>query len=295
MRRSILGLAAVLPLLLLWSCTNKAPAEKPHATVVMRDGTQVTGSVLASSPKEITLAGDDNVTRTIPMTQVRSVDYGEAPAAQTGAPAAGGREPPTSAGRAAPEAFHERHYHPEPSAIRTTTYELPVATAVSVRTEETIDSAKAVQGQTYAAEVSKDVLDGAGNVVIPRGSNAQIIIRSASKGGRFRGASDLVLDLRSVSVAGQEYQLETVDVAQRGKSGLGVNKRTGEYTGGGAALGAIIGAIAGQGKGAAIGAASGAGAGALTQILTKGDSIRVPVETVLTFKLEKPLRVVAAR
>jgi len=69
---------------------------------------------------------------------------------------------------------------------------------------------------------------------------------------------------------------------------------TAEYTGGGAAIGAIIGAIAGHGKGAAIGAGSGAAAGALTQIVTKGGSIKVPAETVLTFKLDKPLRVVAA-
>jgi len=76
---------------------------------------------------------------------------------------------------------------------------------------------------------------------------------------------------------------------------VGGNKRTAKYTGGGAAIGAIIGAIAGGGKGAAIGAGSGAGAGALTQILTKGGSIKVPVETVLTFKLDRPLRVVESR
>jgi hypothetical protein len=76
---------------------------------------------------------------------------------------------------------------------------------------------------------------------------------------------------------------------------MGANKRTAEYTGGGTAVGAIIGAIAGGGRGAAIGAGSGAGAGALTQILTKGGSIKVPAESVLTFKLDRPLRVVAAR
>ena len=64
---------------------------------------------------------------------------------------------------------------------------------------------------------------------------------------------------------------------------------------GGAAVGAIIGAIAGGGKGAAIGAGSGAGAGALTQILTKGGAIKVPVETIMTSKLDAPLRVVEAR
>ena len=104
-----------------------------------------------------------------------------------------------------------------------------------------------------------------------------------------------MLDLVSVSVEGKQYELDTVDLAQKGRDGVGVNKRTGEFAGGGAAVGAIIGAIAGGGKGAAIGAGSGAGAGALTQILTKGGSIKVPVETVLTFKLERPLRVVASQ
>ena len=117
------------------------------------------------------------------------------------------------------------------------------------------------------------------------------MIRSVSHGGRIRGASDLVLDLASVSVDGKRYQLRTTDVAARGKEGIGRNKRTAEYTGGGAAIGAIIGAIAGKGKGAAIGATSGAAGGAIAQIMTKGDAIKVPAESLLTFRLESPLRV----
>ena len=130
--------------------------------------------------------------------------------------------------------------------------------------------------------------------MIPSGSNAQIVIRSATKGGRFRGASDLVLDLASVSIDGRQYGLSTADLVEKGRSGIGVNRRTGEFAGGGAAVGAIIGAIAGGGKGAAIGAGSGAGAGTLTEVLTKG-TIKVPVETVLTFKLDQPLAVRAAQ
>jgi hypothetical protein len=87
--------------------------------------------------------------------------------------------------------------------------------------------------------------------------------------------------------------ISTADLRQSGKEGFGASKRTAEYTGGGAALGAIIGAIAGDGKGAAIGA--GAGGGALTQMLTKGGSIRVPAESVLSFKLDKPVQIVAAK
>ena len=163
-----------------------------------------------------------------------------------------------------------------------------------MRTEETIDSAKAVEGQTFAADVTQDVRDDAGDVVIPRGAHARIIIRSAAAGGKFKGKADLVLDLASVSIAGRQYALDTVDLQKQGKDGVGVNKRTGVFAGGGAAVGAIIGAIAGGGKGAAIGAASGAGAGAAGEIITKGGSVKIPVESVLTFKLEHKLRVTAA-
>jgi len=61
--------------------------------------------------------------------------------------------------------------------------------------------------------------------------------------------------------------------------------------GGGAALGAIIGAIAGGGTGAAVGAASGAAVGTGVQIMTKGQVIRIPAETVLEFRLQAPLTI----
>jgi hypothetical protein len=300
-RRAIVAGATIGALLFLASCANKT-ASGPHATVLMRDGTTLAGAVTATSPTEITLAGDDNVTHTVPMTQVKSIEYDDAAGAQTSAaqtaPASGGVAP-TPARRAAlarrSEAAHEQHYHPTPAEIQTKTSVLAEGTKVPVRTEETIDSATAAEGQTYAAEITEDVLDANGDVVIPHGSNAQVVIRSASKGGRFRGASDLVLDLQSISVGGQQYLVSTTDLKQSGKQGIGANKRTAEYTGGGAALGAIIGAIAGGGKGAAIGAGAGAGGGALTQVLTKGGAIKVPAETVLTFQLDKPVKIVQAQ
>ena len=296
--RTVFVGAALGALLFLASCAKQASGQ--HATVLMRDGSELTGTVTATSPSEITLAGDDKTTHTIPMSQVKSIEYDDAGAQgsatsvdNSGAGAASnGSAAPT---RASSDRVHEHHYHPTQAEIHTKTYVVPTGTRVAVRTEDTIDSGKAAEGQTYAAEVADDVLDADGNVVVPRGSNAQIVIRSASKGGRIRGASDLVLDLQSISVEGQEYLVSTEDLQQKGRSGVGANKRTAEMTGGGAALGAIIGAIAGGGKGAAIGAGAGAGGGALTQVLTKGGSIKVPSETVLTFQLDKPVRIVEAK
>ena len=149
--------------------------------------------------------------------------------------------------------------------------------------------------RSAASRADDAVFDANGDVVVPRGANAQIVIRSATKGNRFHGTSDLVLDLQSISVGGKQYLVSTTDLQQKGKQGFGANKRTAEFTGGGAALGAIIGAIAGGGKGAAIGAGAGAGAGAVTQVATKGGAIRVPAETVLTFQLDKPVQIVEAK
>lgn len=292
-----------LCLFLLASCGSQpaatvAEADAPTATVVLRDGTKVTGKVIESSPKQIKIVAADQSAKTFAMADVKSVEYGEAPvppatAPTATAPATGAAKSAPAAPKASTPAPADDRAHPVAAAVTTRTNVLDVGTEITVRNDETIDSGKAVEGQRFAAQVVSDVKDASGDVVIPRGANAQIVIRSASKGGKIRGASDLVLDLETVSIDGRQYRLSTTNLTQKGKDGVGANKRTATYTGGGAAIGAIIGAIAGGGKGAAIGAGSGAGGGALAQVLTKG-SIKVPVESKLTFKLDQPLKVTAS-
>ncbi len=316
MKRGI-ALMALAGMVILSSCAKKEsgeapqpaaeapaaqPAGGPHAFVHLKDGSKVGGTIVASSPTDMVVAGDDGIERKIPMAQVKSVEYAEASSqpAQSAkltprAPAAAPKTAARQAPGAPPAAQAPAAAPPPPPVMTTKTYELPVGSEISVRTNEPIDSATAAEGQTFDAQVTRDAKDANGDVVIPRGASSRIVIKSASKGGRIRGASDLVLDLQSVTIGGRQYLIETAEVAQKGKSGIGANKRTAEYTGGGAALGAVIGAIAGGGKGAAIGAGAGAGAGALTQILTKGRAIKLPAESVLTFSLDKPLRVTAAQ
>jgi uncharacterized protein YcfJ len=111
-----------------------------------------------------------------------------------------------------------------------------------------------------------------------------------STGGGITGTSTLELDFASVTVNGRPYMVSSESVRESGRQGIGANRRTAEMMGGGAALGTLIGAIAGGGTGAAIGAAVGAAAGGTTQVLTKGNQVRVPAETVLNFQLDQPLR-----
>jgi len=162
-------------------------------------------------------------------------------------------------------------------------------TEFAVRSNETIDSKTAAVGQHFSAVIERDILDSTGNQAIPRGSDAELVIRQ-TEGGSTTNASELVLDVDSVTVAGIRYLVSTEDMEKEGRHGIGANRRTGIMVGGGAGLGALIGAISGGGKGAAIGAGVGAAAGAAGQILTKGSEVRVPAETVLNFKLEQDLR-----
>ena len=106
--------------------------------------------------------------------------------------------------------------------------------------------------------------------------------------GKLSGKTELTLDIVSVAVNGRAVDVMTEEVSQSSGSRTG---KTGQVVGGGAALGAIIGAIAGGGKGAAIGAVSGAAAGGAVQVLTKGERVKIPSETRLTFTLQQPLRI----
>ncbi len=296
MRRGI-AFIALTGMLVLSSCAKKEGAESatpgaeapaaaqsaigPHALVHLKDGSRVPGTIVASSQTDMVVAGDDGIERKIPMAQIKSVEYTEAPTAP----------PPAQTAQSAPP---QPASPPPPAVYNTRTYELPAGSEISIRMNEGIDSGTAAEGQRFDAQLTRDARDANGNVVIPRGSRASVIIKSASRGGRLRGASDLVLDHQSVTINRQQYRIDAAAISQKGKAGVGANRRTATYGGGGAALGAIIGAIAGGGKGAAIGAGAGAGAGVLTQVLTKGGSIKVPAESVLTFSLDKSLWVTAA-
>jgi len=160
---------------------------------------------------------------------------------------------------------------------------IPAGTKIQVRANDTIDARDRLDGRIYTGSVSEDVLGRDGQVLIPRGAPAELAVRRM-------GQNDLAIDLDSVTVAGKRYSVDASTADSR-RDGVGANKRTGEFVGGGALLGTVLGAIAGGGKGAAIGAAAGGAAGAGAQTLTRGNSVHVPAESVLSFRLERALDV----
>ncbi|HEU5403957.1 MAG TPA: hypothetical protein VFU86_21565 [Terriglobales bacterium] len=168
---------------------------------------------------------------------------------------------------------------------------IPAGTNLSIRADQDIKAQDVSAGMTYQAEIAKDVMDPNGNVIIPRGAPAQLVVVDTNPNNNTTNGKDLSLALNSVNVNGRNYMVQsnTSRGANEKAGGIGANKRTGEYVGGGALAGAVIGAIAGGGKGAAIGAVLGGAGGAGAQVLTRGHQINVPAETVLNFKLDQPI------
>jgi hypothetical protein len=155
-----------------------------------------------------------------------------------------------------------------------------------VRTNEAINSTHP-EGRTYQGDIATEVVDTQGNVLLPKGSQVELVILEAKEKSGVKGAM-LQLGMRSVTVNGNTYLVVSEDVTQT--SGLGRNKKTAQNVGIGAALGTLIGAVTGGGKGAAIGGLAGAAAGAAVQILTQGKEVRIPAESVLRFQLDEPIR-----
>jgi len=169
----------------------------------------------------------------------------------------------------------------------TTNVTIPAGTRISVRTIDGIDSTKNRPGDRFQASLEEPLtVDGV--VVAPKGVDVYGRLTESKKSGTFTGRSELQLELTGIVVNGQTVTLVTGEYELKGKSR---GSSTAKRTIGGAAVGGIIGAIAGGGKGAGIGAAVGGGAGAGSEIITKGDQVKVPSETLLDFTLQQDVTV----
>jgi hypothetical protein len=265
-------------------------------TITLRDGTTYDGRMTGATEGSITFRDSSGQMHRFDVDRVERIQFAGPNRANTSGneyPGNNGYPPApppaeTQQGNAYPNAtYPAARPASSPGSAPGYSMTLPAGTAIAVRANENIDARDASQGTSYSAQVDRDITGPEGNVLVPRGSEARLIIRRIDD-------NSLALDLSSVRVNGRIFRVETSNARTGGREGPGMNKRTGEFVGGGAVLGTLLGAIAGGGKGAAIGALAGAGAGAGAQVLTHGDQVKVPAESVLTFRLERPLHLNAA-
>ncbi|MBM3775050.1 MAG: hypothetical protein FJW37_07765 [Acidobacteria bacterium] len=100
-----------------------------------------------------------------------------------------------------------------------------------MRTNETIETT--TTGGAYSAEIARPIVGGAGRVLVPQGSPAQLTVLRADAPGITGG--EVTLGLKSIAVAGNTYMVSSATTAE-GDRGLGANRRTGIFLGGGATL-----------------------------------------------------------
>jgi len=168
---------------------------------------------------------------------------------------------------------------------------IPAGQSILVRMIDGVDSAKNHVGDIFHASLETDLTVNNG-LVARKGTDVYGRLAEAKEAGHISGSAELQLELTRMVIDGHDYPLVSSDYTLQGK-GRGSN--TAKKVGGGAVAGAIIGAIAGGGKGAAIGAGVGSAAGAGVQVLTRGQQVKVPSETLLEFRLQQPATVAATQ
>jgi hypothetical protein len=164
---------------------------------------------------------------------------------------------------------------------------VPSGTRISVRTIDAIDSTQNQVGDKFQASLEEPIVVD-GTEVVPKGADVYGRLTESKTTGTFAGKSQLSLELTGIVVNGRTVPVATGEYQVAGKS---KTASTAKRTIGGAAVGSIIGAIAGGGKGAAIGAGVGGGVGAGSEVITKGDQVKVPSETLLDFTLQQELSI----
>lgn len=157
---------------------------------------------------------------------------------------------------------------------------VPAGTHITVRTDSQINSAKAHVGQSFHANLAKDLLVN-GKTIAKIGAPAKGKVTYAKSSGRLHDPGELTIRLTSIQLAnGKTLSLSTSGFRAKGKSHT---KSNATKIGGGAAAGALIGGLAGGGKGALIGTAAGAGAGTGVAAATGKEEAIIHAETAITF------------
>ena len=190
--------------------------------------------------------------------------------------------PPSSAPPSTPAPVAANTPPPQPETIT-----IPAGERIEVRTIDAISSKTASADTVYRASLNAPLVHD-GQVVIPAGAPVSLYVVEDRSAGRIRGQSEIALRATRLEYHGHRYPIQTSLYTEEGKAR---GKQTAVRTGIGAVAGAIIGGIAGGGKGAAIGSAAGGGAGFGVDLATHGQQVRIPSETVITFRLEALLRV----
>ena len=246
------------PLLLLFFCFLTGGNLFADVVMLKADFSEISGTITGTA-RDISIQTSNGV-RSIPIDQVLSIRFGLA--SVPALPAS-----PVSQSIVLPFG---------------TNAQLPVGTAITVRTIDTIDSKTGDTTRTYAASLDEPlVVDGV--AVVPAKVSAVLQIIEIDQAGRLKGNTTLSLRIVALTINGKKVGLETSDVVSA-SSGKGKSTMRDGAIGGAAGCG--IGAAAAGAVGCGVGGAVGTVSGVATSVFI-GKTVKIPPETRLTFKLSQ--------
>jgi hypothetical protein len=249
-------------------------------TLYMKNGKVVNGTYLGGTARQIRMDLGNQVTN-YDISEVARIEF-QSPAPPPSSPAPSSRPP---------EEPRVRLMRPDPAQpappAPSTTMTVPSGTLLKIRMIDGVDSETSQLGQTFQASLDEPVIIN-GQTAIPRGADVVAKLVEDKQSGKISGRTELTLDLASIRVNDKMIDITTGEVSQASGSR---GAKSAKVIGGATAVGAVLGGIFGGGKGAAIGAASGAGAGGAVQVLTKGQRVKIPAETRLSFTLQNDLNI----
>jgi hypothetical protein len=254
-------------------------------TVTLRDGRSITGSYLGGDSRAIRLVVGEKV-QSISIPDIARIEFGTAADSAASPPPAQYQDPapPPAPGSLQPSRLDNAPANSQPA--ETSMVEIPAGTNLVIRLIDPVDSETDKLGQTYRATLDEPIVVS-GETLVPRGADVTAKLVDDKQSGKIAGTTVMTLALVSLTVNGRPLDITTGEVSQASASR---GARSAKVIGGTAAVGAIAGAIFGGGKGAAVGTAAGAGIGTAAQVATKGQKVKIPSETRLTFSLQNPVR-----
>ena len=254
-------------------------------TLQMKDGRVIQGKFFGGTQASVQFEANGKI-ELYNLDDIISVTFTGAPPASSAPPTAPSA-PPASATFPPPPRAYQAPAPTQTAAANATGMTVPAGTNLLVRMIDSVDSDKNHVGDRFRASLEQDfVVEG--SVIAPRGTDVYGRLSEAKEAGHIQGKSQLKLELTDILIRNRLQPILTGDYEVSGSSR---GSDTAKKVGIGAVAGTVIGAIAGGGKGAAIGAGVGAGAGAAIQVVTKGEQVHVPSETLLDFRIEQPFTV----
>jgi hypothetical protein len=255
-------------------------------TLYMKDGRMVAGTYLGGTARQVRMDVGDRV-ESYDVSDVVRIEFQSAAAAAPPPPPRDVRrtevEPQDRTRLTRPDPYPARQAPPQESRDI-----IPAGTAIQIRMIDGVDSETSQVGQTFQASLDDPIVGPDGATLVERGADVVAKLVEDKQSGKISGRTELTMDLVSIRVRGRMVDLDTQEVTTSSDSRTG---KSAKVIGGTTALGAILGGIFGGGKGAAIGAVSGAGAGGAVQVLTKGQRVKIPAETRLSFTLQNAVRI----